>query len=256
LSKDTMISWCDSTLNLMMGCGGCELWNGARRSCYAGVMTAKYSGQKGWPSAFNSPQLFPHRLPEALAWPDLTGQDRPGKPWLNGMSRLIFLNDMGDTFTEELPLDWLRPHLLQMEESPHRWLILTKRPRRMRRFFEQVDVIPNAWLGVSVTDQATADARIPELLRVPVHGNDIVRFVSVEPLLGPVDMCEHLWALDWVIVGGESGAGFRPMKPEWVQNVWLDCENARVPFFYKQDAALVTETRKAFPHMEQRGMPR
>jgi len=117
-------------------------------------------------------------------------------------------------------------------------------------------VIPNAWLGVSVTDQATADARIPELLRVPVHGNDIVRFVSVEPLLGPVDMCEHLWALDWVIVGGESGAGFRPMKPEWVQNVWLDCENARVPFFYKQDAALVTETRKAFPHMEQRGMPR
>ena len=139
MSKDTMISWCDSTLNLMMGCGGCELWNGARRSCYAGVMTAKYSGQKGWPSAFNSPQLFPHRLPEALAWPDLTGQDRPGKPWLNGMSRLIFLNDMGDTFTEELPLDWLRPHLLQMEESPHRWLILTKRPRRMRRFFEQVD---------------------------------------------------------------------------------------------------------------------
>src|SRR3990167_2456987 len=109
-----MISWCDSTLNLMMGCGGCELWNGARKSCYAGVMTERQVRgdhfalhSKGWPEAFDAPQLFPHRLPEALAWPDLTGKDRLEKPWLNGLPRIVFLNDMGDTFTDQLPPDWL-----------------------------------------------------------------------------------------------------------------------------------------------------
>src|SRR5262245_31262275 len=132
----TPIAWCDSTVNLMMGCDGCELWNPAAgvRHCYAGALTGRHAGRKGWPDAFDRPALFPHRLDEALRWPDLTGKPRPGKPWLDGLPRLLFLNDMGDTFTEGLALDWLAPHLPRMAASPHQWLLLTKRPRRMAEF--------------------------------------------------------------------------------------------------------------------------
>src|SRR5690242_2116818 len=102
----TDIEWCDSTLNLEMGCDGCELWNpkAGINICYAGQVTERWGGKRGWPDSFEEPKLFLDRLEPALAWPDLTGKERPHKPWLDGLPRLIFLNDMGDTFTESLPL--------------------------------------------------------------------------------------------------------------------------------------------------------
>jgi hypothetical protein len=107
------IEYCDSTLNLEMGCDGCELWNpkAGVKQCYAGMETDRRKGGLGWPEAFEIPRIFLERLPGALKWPDLAGKARPDKPWLDGMPRIIFLDDMGDTFTESLPDDWLAPAL-------------------------------------------------------------------------------------------------------------------------------------------------
>ena len=242
----TKIEWCDSSLNMQMGCDGCELWAGDIRMCYAGVLHERYGGRSGWPKSFDKPALFPDRLNTALRWPDLTGQDRSQKPWLNGLPRLIFLNDMGDTFTESLPVDWLAPYLPKMEASSHQWLILTKRAKRMREFFSG-SCPPNVWLGVSVTDQRTADMRIPHLLQIPAR----VRFVSVEPMLAPVDLSRWMdllylsrgWVkqarwegsgIDWVICGSESGPHARHCDLDWVRGLRNQCQAAGVAFFWKQ----------------------
>lgn len=257
----TAIEWCDSTLNLQAGCDGCELWNpkAGIKHCYAGTLTARHAGKKGWPVAFDQPALFPERLAAALRWPDLTGTERPEKPWLNGRPRMVFLNDMGDTFTESLPVDWLAPHLPAMADSPHVWMLLTKRPKRMREFFEQHPCPPNVWLYVSVTDQSTANARIPELLRIDAR----VRGISAEPLLGPVDVerpvsrgryealvaipglrpdladrlerkFEALDGLHHVILGGESGPGARTFHLQWARDLLRQCRRAGVACFIKQ----------------------
>ncbi len=249
MSENTPIEWTDSTLNLMMGCDGCELWvesdDPARRvnKCYAGQQTARYAGRKGYPAKFSEPAVFAGRLAKACTWKDLTGTKRPGKPWLDGLSRLIFLDDMGDTFTESLPLDWLLPHVPAMEASPHVWQFLTKRPRRMRRFFEMLGHVPkNFWLGTSVTSAANV-GRVAELVKIEGAG---VLFISAEPLLGPVSLTGYcreegggtystwLDRLDWVIVGGESGPKARPMHPDWAAKIRDDCARAGAAFFYKQ----------------------
>lgn len=251
----TLISWCDSTCNAEMGCDGCELWNALRHSCYAGIMTERQVAEKprnGWPPAFSVPTVFPHRIPEALHWTDLSGMKRPDKPWLDGMPRLIFLDDMGDTFTESLDLFWLRPFLEKMERSPHRWLVLTKRPKRAEQFFHECGIPRNVWVGTSITDQATANARIPALLRIPA----MVTFLSCEPLLEPVELRPYLGGLDWVIVGGESGDGFRQMNPEWAMDIRDRCVIEEVPFFFKQSSGWRSETDPMLDGMEWRGMPK
>lgn len=87
MGETTAISWCDSTLNLMMGCNGCELWAGDIRTCYAGVLTERHGGGRGWPTEFRKPKLFPQRLADGLAWRDLRGVHRPEKPWLDKEER-------------------------------------------------------------------------------------------------------------------------------------------------------------------------
>jgi protein gp37 len=154
------------------------------------------------------------------------------------MPRIVFLNDMGDTFTESLEAGWLAPYLPRMGTSPHQWLVLTKRAARAKHFFETFDAPQNLWLGVSVTTQDTADARIPHLLNTPRLP---LRFVSVEPLLGPVVLEEWLEEIDWVIVGGESGKDYRPMKREWVVDLQAQCRNHGAKYFFKQDSGPRTE---------------
>lgn len=277
MAQRTDIEWCDSSINLMMGCDGCELWNpkAGVKHCYAGTLTDRWGGKsKGWPESFDKPQLFLERLAPALRWPDLTGKERPGKPWLNGQPRLIFLNDLGDTFTESLPLDWLAPLLPQLADSPHVWMLLTKRPKRMREFSEKHPLPLNVWPGTSVTTQASA-ARVGELLGVQGGG---VRWVSAEPLLGPVELrqlkCGYLFdgegatyydalkgysfwgsgdfgchgpALSLVIAGGESGPDARACDATWVRSLAQECRDAGVPFFLKQMGANVV-TRDGWPH--------
>lgn len=264
MSRETAIQWADSTLNLQMGCGGCELWKpgiGIRR-CYAGVMIEGegnrpgMKGRKGWPARFQEPTLFLDRLDAALRWPDLTGRERPGKLWLNGMPRLIFLNDMGDTFTAELPLDWLAPLLPRMADSPHQFLVLTKRPSRMAAFSKRHPFPRNFWCGTTVTDNRTA-ARIRQLHDVDCEGPT---FVSFEPLWGRVqpdffgwekccgceehlaqgELCEHcngtlnLRSFDWAIIGGESGPSAFPFYLRELRELLIRCREFNIRRFVKQ----------------------
>ncbi len=254
MGEVTLISWCDSTLNLEMGCDGCELWNGLRHSCYAGVMTERQvikGPRNGWPPAFSVPQIFPQRLEEALKWTDLSDMRRQDKPWLDRMPRLVFLDDMGDTFTESLDLFWLRPFLERMERSSHQWLVLTKRPKRAEEFFRECGIPRNFWIGTSVTDQATANARIPALKRIPAQ----ITFLSCEPLLDQVELRPYLDGINWVIVGGESGDDFRPMDEDWALEIRDRCVVESVPFFFKQSSGPRSEVNPTLDGMEWRGMP-
>src|SRR5262245_48336540 len=201
----TDIQWADSTLNLQMGCDGWELWNprAGVRICYAGQLTQRHAGKKGWPDAFERPRLFPQRLDEAERWRDLTGTDRPDKPWLRGLPRCVFLDDMGDTFTESLPVDWLAPHLGRLAAWPHVNILLTKRPGRMARFFRDHPPPTNFWLCTSVTNR-TSLARVPHLLAIE---GAAVLGLSVEPLWEGLDFSRvtGVERLAWVKVGGQSG---------------------------------------------------
>jgi protein gp37 len=234
MGLETKIEWCDSTLNLMMGCDGCELWNPDKgiKHCYAGILTERYGGGKGWPVTFGQPATFPERLAPALRWPDLTGKARPGKPWLDGYPRTIFLDDLGDTFTPSLPLDWLTPHISPMAFSPHIYIFLTKRASRMRRFFAALPELPqNFWLGTTVTTQSTL-ARVRELCGIQ---GAAVRWLSIEPLLGPVEIpAELLSGIQGVVIGGESGAGAREFCLEWAERLVEQCQAQGVAVFVKQ----------------------
>lgn len=200
MGKDTSIQWADSSLNLQMGCDGCELWTGSVRKCYAGRQTRGRQGFPGWPARFEEPKLFLDRLPNALKWKDLTGTDRAEKPWLNGFPRIVFLNDMGDTFSNKLPLDWMAPLLPAMDKSPHQFLILTKRPSRFAEFTAKHPLPLNVWPGTSVTTQKTTN-RVAQLARVRGGGP---RFVSFEPMFEE-PLPEAFDGIQWAIFGGESG---------------------------------------------------
>jgi len=239
---------------------GCE-------HCYAASLVRRYAGAPGWPNAFDRPILAIQRLETALHWPDLTRKLRPDKPWLSGRPRHIFACDLADPFTESLPIDWLAPWLPRLADSPHIWILCTKRPHRARELFERYPAPPNLILLTTVTSAAMV-WRIPALLQVrgiQTYG------LSLEPLLGPVDLtdvryrdedCECAWdvlrgvhqilnsssmdafasaalgdsvpRLAWVIVGGESGPGARPMHPDWVRRIRDQGAAAGVPFFFKQ----------------------
>jgi protein gp37 len=179
--------------------------------------------------------------------------------------RMIFVCSMTDLFGEWVTDEWIDRIFTVMALCPqHTFQVLTKRPDRMREYFRDgganTDVVlstfwqwpfPNVWLGVSAEDQQRADERIPVLLDTPAA----VKFVSLEPLLGPIDLVTggevteigHInWLrghrgpeppiprLDWVIVGGESGPGARPMHPDWARSLRGQCKAAGVPFFFKQ----------------------
>jgi protein gp37 len=241
MGQQTPIQWCDSSCNLEMGCNGCELWDPARgiRHCYAGNEHALHAGRPGWPKAFDQVTVFPHRLDEALRWKDLRGRSRTDKPWLDGMPRLVFLNNEGDTFTEDLPIDWLTPHLPRMAASSHVWIILTKRPARMLEWVRQCGTIPaNMWLCVSITSTGTLGRLRPlydlrELLPGHILG------ISAEPALddlAPAIRLHHpdlAQMVSWVKSGGESGQRGAPARPcalEWLRGLRDFCKGKSAVF--------------------------
>lgn len=227
----TEIGWCDSTVNELVGCDGCELHRqGAPEShCYAAGLCGRYAGLPGWPASFDTPTIMPGRLAKAIKWPDLTGKAREGKPWLNGYPRIIFVSDLSDPFTESVdPEAWLTPLLPAMADSPHVYILLTKRGRRSLEYWRRNPIPRNVWPGVSVTGPETA-VRLEALMKIPGAS---VRLASMEPLLGmPV---RGLGTLDWVICGGESGPGARPMAAEWARSLRDQCLARSVAFFFKQ----------------------
>ncbi|MCX7590403.1 MAG: phage Gp37/Gp68 family protein, partial [Kiritimatiellae bacterium] len=143
--------------------------------------------------------------------------------------RLIFVNSMNDLFHESVPPEFIQQVFATMRQCPqHVFQVLTKRSRRLRELAAKLQWSPNIWMGVTV-ENASAVFRIRDLRTVP----SAVRFLSCEPLLGPIEPLP-LEDIDWVIVGGESGPGARPMRIEWIRSIFRQCRRGGVPFFFKQ----------------------
>jgi len=246
MSDNTRIEWSDATWNPVTGCTkvspGCD-------RCYAERVTERFNG----PGSFANVKRHSERLHLPLRW---------RKP------RMIFVNSMSDLFHDEVPDAFIAEVFAVMALAQrHTFQLLTKRHARMRSllnseaFEDRVDLalrarmmggsiseqdcataprlpLPNIWLGVSVEDQKWANTRIPYLLGTPAA----VRFLSCEPLLGPLSLRPWITqesgrdrnAIGWVIVGGESGPGARPMHPAWARQIRDECVDAGVPFHFKQ----------------------
>lgn len=240
-----------------MGCEGCELWNHKTgdRTCYAGVLHRRYGGKtKGFSPTFDEVTLWPGRMAEATKWSDLKWTDRKDKPWLNGLARLIFVSDMSDALSSVIPLEYLEEQVIRTASSPaglrHHWLWLTKRPERMAQLSDLLRVKgerwpANLWAGTSITSQGTI-GRINSLLKV--GDDETFRFLSVEPQRERIDFGDRLSALDWVIQGGESGAGATPFELEWASDLIDQCKRADTAYFLKQLGSVVHEDglRKKF----------
>lgn len=259
---DTKIEWTDKTWNPTRGCGivspGCK-------HCYAMRQAHRFSGPggpyegltvlgSGGPEWTGEVRLIPEKLDEPLGW-------RKGVR--------IFVNSQSDLFHGVLSNADIADVFGVMVACPHHtFQILTKRAGRLPDWFEWAAgfrsvapcwwrqmvghaaqtagsdrlrraarsaalppwPLPNVWIGVSVESQTFAEKRIPRLLETPAA----VRFLSCEPLLGPLDLTPWLSRLDWVIAGGESGPGARPMHPDWVRSIRDQCAIAGVPFHFKQ----------------------
>jgi len=154
--------------------------------------------------------------------------------------RQIFVNSMSDLFHEGVSDEFIRAVWRVMKETPHHnYQILTKRPERMAAFVRKRRIVlPNVWLGTSVED-ANVVARIDQLRRAPAA----IRFISFEPLIGPVGEV-NLAGIDWAIVGGESGRGARPIREEWIDDIYGQCELFGTSFFFKQWGAWGRDNKK------------
>ncbi len=211
MAENSSIEWTDATWNFLTGCShispGCD-------HCYAEALSKrlKATGAHRYRNGFDL-TFHPEVLRLPLSW------RRP---------RRIFVNSMSDLFHEDVPIDWIRQGFEVMAATPqHTYQILTKRADRVRRLAPQLDWPPNVWMGVSVENQVFA-FRAKRLAEVPAA----VRFLSVEPLLGPVTL--DLTGIHWVIVGGESGPHARPMDLAWARSVRDQCIARGVAFFFKQ----------------------
>jgi protein gp37 len=224
MSEKSSIEWTDSTWNPVTGCTkvspGCK-------HCYAETFAERFRGVKGHPyeQGFDL-RIWPERFDLPLRWKS---------------PRTIFVNSMSDLFHRDIPDAVVETLFETMRKADwHTFQVLTKRPERMRAFvldrakrsLAPAVVQPNTWLGTSVESQHYV-ARAAAVCDLPVS----VRFLSCEPLLGPLDLRKVLdleKGINWVIVGGESGHGARPMEKEWVLSIQSQCEDAGVPFFFKQ----------------------
>jgi protein gp37 len=222
------IEWTDSTWNPVTGCtrvsAGCD-------NCYAhrlahGRLAAAYRrALPVVPTPANVEDPFAVRI-----WRSRLGQPAQWKE-----RRMIFVNSMSDLFHADVPDEFVRRiFLVMLDVDRHVYQVLTKRPSRAVRFFERNrDLFPRGeipghiWMGTSVESQEVLH-RVDHLRLLPAA----VRFLSCEPLLGPLRL--DLEGIHWVIVGGESGENHRPMQPEWVEGIRRQCADAEVPFFFKQ----------------------
>lgn len=217
MSDRSKIEWTDATWNPVRGCTkispGCK-------HCYAETFAERFRGVPGHPyeQGFDL-RLVPVKLTEPLSWPD---------------RRVVFVNSMSDLFQENIPDAYVDAVARVMEATPwHTFQVLTKRADRLRDALStrlsRFASLRHVWWGVSVEDRRYGLQRVEDLRAAPAG----LRFLSIEPLLealGTIDLS----GIDWVIVGGESGPGARPMEPTWVESLRDQCRSAHVPFFFKQ----------------------
>jgi len=265
MGEATKIEWCDHTFNPWLGCAhvseGC-------RNCYAETLMDKRYGKAEWGKG------KPRRLTSEANWKLPLRWDAAAEKV--GERRRVFCASLADVFDEEVSDDW-RDRLFGLIAYTRNldWLLLTKRTANALRYINDVRALkrplcdsatrrrgsivgglvvktahdagwPNVWVGTSIENQKAADVRIPILLQIPVA----IRFLSIEPLLGPIDLSGEwgayqygndtplrktwLQGIQWAIVGGESGPGARPMHPQWARELRDQCTAARMPFFFKQ----------------------
>lgn len=292
MADNTKIEWTDATWNPITGC---SVVSAGCRHCYA----MKLAGTR----LRHHPSRADLTIATKVG-PVWSGEVRFNEQWLHQplqwrRPRKVFVCAHGDLFHENVPDKWIDRVFAVMALAPHHtFQVLTKRPERMRKYIAnwpegaarfhwvalaaaKIDPtikqhapdawvwqlqkrwpLPNVWLGVSVEDQAAADERIPLLLQTPAA----VRWISAEPLLGPVDLstwldiyqyedgdCWHprnlsrpLHSPDWVVVGGESGTKARPMHPDWAYSLADQCAAADVPLLFKQWGEWVSAGARAF----------
>lgn len=212
MAANSAIEWTESTWNPLTGCTkispGCK-------HCYAERMALRLQAM-GQPHYINGFKLTLHE--ESLELPL-----RWKKP------QTIFVNSMSDLFHPDVPFEFiLRMFDVMRQARWHRFQILTKRAERLLELSPQLHWPENVWMGVSVENQDYVH-RIDHLRRTGAR----IKFLSLEPLLGPLEDLD-LREIDWVIVGGESGPGARPMQPDWLRSIRNQCRPAGVPFFFKQ----------------------
>lgn len=189
----------------------------------------------GYSPTFEQVTEFPGRLRTASCWEDMTGKHRPDKPWLNELARLIFVSDMGDAFSHRAKFEFLRSEVPAFQGSDgrrHLWLWLTKRPDIMRQFAAEIGGFPSNVCAMTTVTSTKNLKRIDALRRVDAP----VRGLSLEPLWAPIAQKIDLTEIDWVIVGGESGAkkNVQPFPIEWVRELRQLCLDCGVAFFVKQ----------------------
>ena len=212
MGLSSRIEWTEATWNPVTGCtklsAGC-------RHCYAESLARRLKAM-GQPNYANGFRVTCHdtALQLPLTW---------------RQPRSVFVNSMSDLFHEDVPTDFiLRIFEIMRQADRHRFQILTKRSSRLLELDHILPWSPNIWMGVTVENEDCA-FRIDDLRR----SGAAVKFLSLEPLLGPIRNLD-LTAIDWVIVGGESGVGARPMERSWVVEIRDLCRDASVPFFFKQ----------------------
>ncbi len=212
MAANSAIEWTEATWNPVTGCTkispGCK-------HCYAERMARRLQamGQPNYANGFR-PTTHEHMLEAPLRW---------RKP------RTIFVNSMSDLFHEDVPASFIRRVFDVMRIAPwHRFQVLTKRSERLLDLSAELPWPPNVWMGVSAENEAYS-FRIDHLRRTGAK----VKFLSLEPLLGPLSPLD-LGGIDWVIVGGESGPGARPMHESWVTGILRQCRKSGIPFFFKQ----------------------
>lgn len=221
MADRSSIEWTEATWNPVTGCdrisAGCE-------NCYAMALakrlkamgSAKYQidGDPRTSGPGFGITIHPQALDEPRRW---------------RQSRVVFVNSMSDLFHARVPLEFIRDVFKVCQDTPqHTYQVLTKRSLRLRRVAEKLDWPTNLWMGVSVED-AAALPRVDHLREIPAA----VRFLSCEPLIGPLDGIDLL-GIDWVIAGGESGPQRRHVDGAWVRGIRDACRDAAVPFFFKQ----------------------
>ena len=222
MATKSKIEWTQSTWNPIRGCtrvsDGC-------RFCYAERIAARFSKKglayeglarmtKAGPRWSNKVRLVPELLDAPLKWQT---------------PQLIFVNSMSDLFHDDVPLEFiLRVFDTMNKAEQHQFQVLTKRSKRLAELSCDIQWPKNVWMGVSVENQ-DYKFRVDHLRQTGAH----IKFLSLEPLIGALQSLD-LTCIDWVIVGGESGPHARPMQEEWVIDIRNQCQQADIPFFFKQ----------------------
>lgn len=252
MAENTKIEWADHTWNPWEGCQkvgpGCD-------HCYAESRNARFAGGQ----AVNWGPGAPRRRTSASNWnlPLRWNAQAEAFQAQHGRRQRVFCASLGDVFDNAVDVQWRADLFTLIHQTPNLdWLLLTKRIGNVQPMLAELAhgndhelsllemmPLPNVWIGATITSQAEADRDIPKLLAVPAAK----RFLSMEPLLGPVsfegmfanpsniaDGTNALEELDWVIVGGESGPGARPMHPSWARSLRDQCEAVGTPFLFKQ----------------------